>query len=719
MSSKTPKKITQKRLVKIFKDIKRLKSEEIKFCFLLGAGASFSSGIPTGFTLSKKWYDEIKEDLTENELKEWVDKIQFDESRIAEFYPQLYEKRYESFPEVGYKEFERLMDNKEPSLGYVILSQILANEKHNFVITTNFDYMVEDALRMYTSTKPFSAGHETLASFVSLQSDRPTIIKIHRDLFLNPFNDKSTTEILKNEWKEALKPILKNYNLLAIGYGGNDGSLMDYLNELKGTDRKPIYWCKRKNDPINKRVNKLLTEHDYIVEIEDFDELMYALHDSLEYKTFENIDTPSNHIFVQHATKRTEKLNEKLTKILQKINNKDLSKEKADNYESLFKGANDFIFKTQIETDPTKKEQLFVDGIKKYPTNQELLVNYAIFLADIREDFDKAEELYVKALEIDSTQANILNNYAVFLTDVRKNFDKAEEFYTKALEIDSTKAHILGNYANFLADVRKKYDKAEELYIQALDADPENESNFGNYAIFLTDIRKNFDKAEEHYQKALNINSQYINGLISYANFLVSVRKDFEKAEELYNKALEFAPTSHRVLGAYADFLTDIRKDFKKAEDYYVEALNINPNDTRNLCNYAIFLTDIRKDFDKAENIYLKVLDMDPTHTYSLTNYAHVLILSKQNFKKAEKQIQKAFSNTPDQLDLLSELWFYRYAHYPTYLKEAKKELTKLIEDGAKSIGWDLQSHVNLAIKNDHPEPKKLQEFADAIAKQN
>ena len=163
---KQPCSIKQKRLVKVFKDIKRLNRNEIRFCFLIGAGASKSSGIKTGEELSKEWYNELKNDLNDDELKKWKESVKFDENNVATFYPQLYQKRYEVLPQIGYEEFQKMMENIEQGIGYVILSQILANEKHKFVITTNFDYLIEDSVRMYTPKKPFVAGHETLAEFI-------------------------------------------------------------------------------------------------------------------------------------------------------------------------------------------------------------------------------------------------------------------------------------------------------------------------------------------------------------------------------------------------------------------------------------------------------------------------------------------------------------------------------------------------------------------------
>ena len=141
MNKKQPCRINQKRLVKLFKDIKRLNSDESRFCFLIGAGASKSSGIKTGWELSVEWYRDLKEDLSDDELKQWENSIEFDATNIGAFYPHLYKKRYETSPQIGYEEFKKLMENVEPGIGYVILSQIITSERHNFVITTNFDYL--------------------------------------------------------------------------------------------------------------------------------------------------------------------------------------------------------------------------------------------------------------------------------------------------------------------------------------------------------------------------------------------------------------------------------------------------------------------------------------------------------------------------------------------------------------------------------------------------
>ena len=82
------------------------------------------------------------------------------------------------------------------------------------------------------------------------------------------------------------------------------------------------------------------------------------------------------------------------------------------------------------------------------------------------------------------------------------------------------------------------------------------------------------------------------------------------------------------------------------------------------------------------------------------------------------EKIDIAFSLVNNlQLNLLAELWFYRYAHYKEWYIVGEQELSKLIDVGAKSIGWNLQPHIEIAKRNNHPNIQRLQEFADLITK--
>lgn len=206
-----------------------------KFCFVLGAGASKSSGIKSGQELVNIWDKELLERNEKNYLS-WKKRLNITEENKYSFYSQYYEERFKRHPLDGYNYLEKLMEHAKPSVGYVMLSHLLSQTIHNVVITTNFDHLTEDAVNYYAQAIPLIIGHEALAHYISKQINRPTIIKIHHDLLFDPKNRADELETLHENWKRALGIIFTEYHPVFIGYAGNDNSLMDFLVE----DRKSV-----------------------------------------------------------------------------------------------------------------------------------------------------------------------------------------------------------------------------------------------------------------------------------------------------------------------------------------------------------------------------------------------------------------------------------------------------------------------------------------------
>lgn len=561
--------LSQTQLVRVLKDIKRLSSQDNRFCFLVGAGASISSGIPSGYDLSNKWYDELKDDdiLNDTEINEWEKRtrVTFNKENRGAFYPFLYEKRYSASPQTGYEEFQRLMEDKEPSIGYVILSQILTKEKHNFVITTNFDYLIEDAIRMYTSKKPFIAGHETLAEFISSQTERPTIIKVHRDLFLHPFNDSADTGTLKEEWKNALSPILKNFSLLVIGYGGNDGSLMDYLSSINPKDRKPIYWCKRKGDILNKKVNELLTKRDYICNIDGFDELMHSLYNGLGYNVFAGLDKIDEHDFVASAKKRATSLKNKLADLIDKLTKE--NKPVTEEIRKIIEGATKYFLDAHTESDNEKKQKIYEEGIKEYPDDAYLAASYATFLFDTGNN-TLANTQFENATRVMPDYYLAYNNWGVKLGDyaVTKNGNEADEVYAKAFEKYAKAIEIKPDYylayRNWGTDLSRQavknsgdvadklYDSAFAKFTTAAELKPDDPHTYYNWGTYLGkqaatktngDADRLYDKAYKMYAKAIELKPDYHQAYYNWGGDLCrqAATKTGEHAEILYTQASE------------------------------------------------------------------------------------------------------------------------------------------------------------------------------------
>jgi len=215
-----------------------------KYCFILGAGASKQSGIPTGAELVKQWMADLNKMLPVDQLKQWKSEKKILDDNLAEHYSEIYDKRFELDKKEGYAFLEQLMEGKDPSCGYSVLAQILASTNHNIVITTNFDSLTEDALFIYTRKKPLVIGHEALAHYIDLFMDRPVVVKIHRDLYLAPKSTTEETSILEKNFGDNLANIFKYYTPIVIGYGGNDGSLMGFLESLDVIEGG-IFWFYR------------------------------------------------------------------------------------------------------------------------------------------------------------------------------------------------------------------------------------------------------------------------------------------------------------------------------------------------------------------------------------------------------------------------------------------------------------------------------------------
>jgi len=283
--------------------------------------------------------------------------------------------------------------------------------------------------------------------------------------------------------REVLKTLLCETGLIFIGYGGNDVSIAEILNELP-SNALPwgIYWV-GSHVPDGNMGGWLEERNAVWVNQNDFDELMLLVlnefglrhpgkdrFDKLMDTYFETFKELKGRVETRLKKEEVRLLREALERAVQEFGSWWAVELEAEKYE---------------KENPEKADIIYQEGIKKFSDNAALLGDYAVFLKNIRKDYDKAEEYYRKSLEIDPHGANNLGNYALFLHEIRKKYDKAEEYYRKSLEIDPHGANHLGNYALFLRNIRKDYDKAEEYYRKSLEIDPHGAIHLGNYACLL------------------------------------------------------------------------------------------------------------------------------------------------------------------------------------------------------------------------------------------
>lgn len=476
---KEPKKWTALGFLDEFKRINDTMQDR-SFAFLLGAGTSVTSGIPTGETLVLRWISEMHkrqvDDTDELPLKKWATAQNlgikgFNPKNAAAFYPQIYDQRFSDDPESGYAYIEDVMSRVEPSYGYSILAKVLAETRHKVVITTNFDNLVSDALSIYTDTFPLVCGHESLTGFVRLRLRRALVAKIHRDLLFAPKSGSAGTSVLPMPWQQVLKRLFEEYTFIAIGYGGNDGSLMDFLYKLEpGKIVGGLFWCYREADGIpEKGIRNLVSKQSgKLIPILGFDEFMMQLGQKMEFKplTKELKNKLNKRIDAYHTQQY------KIARSLERPVKKEAEKEVGQirkGFEADIKLEDSWVawvLNARDKLDVAEGEKIFRKGLKKFPNHPEFIGNFAYFLAFRRKKDEEAERLFRRSLELDPNIPNALEGYGLFLWMKGKDPNYAESLFLRSLKRNPKDANTLCNYGGFLL-TQNRLEEAKERVIQS------------------------------------------------------------------------------------------------------------------------------------------------------------------------------------------------------------------------------------------------------------
>jgi protein O-mannosyl-transferase len=440
-----------------------IRNPDNKICFILGAGASVESGIDSGAKLAREWYSELSQFHSPEQIDKWKKEISFDEKNIPGFYSQLFNFRYEGHPEDGIDYITSIIEKGVPGFGYTIMSQLLQRTHHNVIITTNFDTLIEESLYIYADKRALVCNHENVAHLARPSSQRPLIVKIHRGLYMDPLNQQADIAVIKPQWKKALTDIFHNYIPIVIGYGGNDGSLMNYLKEIDPCQR--MYWCVfGDTNPCDDIAGVVKRHNGCFVTTGGFNRLMFRFIDLFGLKKM-------HEVMEQTARERAEKLRLEFEEAGTEIGQTGTLEEKQE----LGRVAEDFDtsdwFQWQLKAgsteDPKEKEIIYLQAIKALPENHRLHFILGNWLGEWGR-YDEAITFYRKAIELKSDFYRAWYNMGIFY-DNKGEFDEAIAAFRKVVEIkpDYHKAwHNMGiSYQGKgdIANARRCNKKAYEL----------------------------------------------------------------------------------------------------------------------------------------------------------------------------------------------------------------------------------------------------------------
>lgn len=540
-----------------------------KFCFVLGAGASVTSGIKSGQELVNIWDKELLERNRDSHLA-WKHELKINDTNKYSFYSRYYERRFKRQPMDGYNYLEKLMEHAKPSIGYVMLSYLLTQKEHNVVITTNFDHLVEDAVNYYTQTIPLIIGHESLAHYISKSIRRPTIIKIHRDLLFDPRNRSDELEELHKNWEEALGNVFSEYHPVFIGYAGNDKSLMNFL--LKNKEKfledewKFPYWMLYKTDSANGEVIQFLeAANGYLIRHNGFDEVLYRMGAELDYKL------PLEEDFLNDAKKRYQMLSNAVDQFTEKLIRKEdgAQGEEDDNRER-----GEIEEAVRKVTDRTESKGLYRKAVELYnagryaeilpigrqltelePDNSSYHHILGAALCELGQ-YEDALSAELRALELNSESATYHNTYGVILGKLRR-FEESLKEQERAVKLNPDNAMYHYNLGMMLHEM-KRYEEALKEKQRAVELDPDRAIYRNNLAGTLL-VMKDYEEALKEGKKAVELapeNAKY------YWNLGIILKRmgRYEEAQKAVQKSADLEPDN----ADYWKTLQDLQKQINK-----------------------------------------------------------------------------------------------------------------------------------------------------------
>lgn len=247
--------------------------------FLLGAGCSISSGCMAAGALVKEFKINLycidnkvkREDVVDYYEQEFLKKLNENYPDKENNYSYYFEKCYP----IGRDRNQFIKTNfidKNPSLGYLCFADYIISNKIPYILTTNFDKLIEKAIQQ------IDINYDLVTESDGMQpclNGTTKLLKLHGDYNYDPIqNTEDELKQLHNNMIKALNNIKVN-KIVVIGYSGYDESVMNALNDyIRENSTTELFWCViNRNENISQKVLDLYEYNFNLVEIEGFDQL--------------------------------------------------------------------------------------------------------------------------------------------------------------------------------------------------------------------------------------------------------------------------------------------------------------------------------------------------------------------------------------------------------------------------------------------------------------
>lgn len=520
-----------------------------RFAIFLGAGASRQSGIITASEMIFHFRERIiaescpENAKTDSEKDAWLSDQDWYKEAGSD-YCKLFAKF--EHKEMGRQRYiENIIEGREPSFGYVVLANLMANKYINTIITTNFDDLVYSACTTYTGIRPIVYAYGVMASEMRITSQRPKILKLHGDFLYSTLkNTNQETAVQDPNMERQIRQVLGEYGLIVVGYSGADNSVMKILWQI--SDKNDLYWCIRRGDEPNDKVKELLTaKGGFFIEIEGFDEMMNEIRRIIEFdvnKMIGSIRERQTQMIKQFKKFEPQYSAEILGEIVEAIKEPAAKEAESKEFQAL-----DFFsqaYKTEQAGDFVAAIELYRRAIDLNPHYSYAYNNLGNLLSEDSAKYNEAEADYRKAIELNPTYADAYNNLGFLLSKDTARQHEAEAAYRQALALSPTDTVIYTNLGNLLYEDAARQAEAEAVYRKVIELNPNSAAAYNNLGNLLSEDTTRYAEAEAAYRKAIELGPGEVDAYYNLGALLSEDPSRYGEAEAVYRKVLELNPDS-------------------------------------------------------------------------------------------------------------------------------------------------------------------------------
>jgi Tfp pilus assembly protein PilF len=528
-----------------------LGGKDPKFAFLLGAGCSVSSGIPSASSLAEKWLRALKQQQmgSADGWDEWGRSEFGYKAGPGEAYSAIIKRLFPTSMQQQL-EIESVIDVRDPiGFGYITLASLMTHanlgERFDVALTTNFDDLLADSCYLYTKIKPRVIPHESLSEFVRASQTRPLIVKLHGDARLGPKNTEEQLRKLGRSLGKAVSQLMNDRGLLINGYSGNDIGVASILSSLpKNACPWGVYWVNA-HAPGEALAHFLKERGAIWVQDSNFDRLMALLFDHFGLR-------PPDMSRLTQQTAHYRRVALSVCDTLSGAGPVDQAIASFKDRISEWSAVEDAWRLADVDTE--EATAAFNNIVATWPNSAMASREAGWFHCDQKNDLDLAERLFQHSLAADKASVSTLAGLA-WVAFRRRDVAVAERYYERAITAGPKDPLALSLYGWFLAFEKRDYTRAEQQLVSALKENPTYHLAHKNYGFLLLAAKADVNAAERHFRRAVECKPNSGVSRSVLAVFLNNHRGQTKEALELARQALLDEPSNSDCLANYAMLL--------------------------------------------------------------------------------------------------------------------------------------------------------------------